>query len=111
MLVEAAALAVVTAYLIVQDVTATPVALGVAIGLTLFAALGALAVYALARALGRRAAAARGPALVVQLMLLPLGYYLLQAGQYWWGIPVGLTALSAAVLLLAPPTTRGLGLG
>ena len=107
---EAAALAVVTAYLIYQDLTATATSLTVAIALTVFAALGALAVAALARALARRSAGARGPAIVVQLMLLVISYYMVQAGLLWLGVPLILLGLAVAGLLLAPATTRALGL-
>ncbi len=108
---EAAALAVVTAYLVYQDLTATATSLTVAIALTVFAALGALAVAALARALHRRSAGARGPAIVVQLMLLVVSYYMLQGGLYWLGVPLILLGPVVGGLLLAPATTRALGLG
>jgi hypothetical protein len=108
---EAGALAVVTAYLVYQDLTATATSLTVAIALTVFAALAALAVGALARALARRAAGARGPAVVVQLMLLVISYYMVQAGLLWLGVPLILLGLAVGGLLLAPATTRALGLG
>ncbi len=107
---EAGALGVVTAYLIYQDLTATATSLTVAIALTVFAALGALAVGALARAVARRSAGARGPAIVVQLMLLVISYYMVQAGLFWLGVPLILLGLAVGGLLLAPATTRALGL-
>ncbi len=107
---EAGALAVVTAYLIYQDLTAAATSLTVAIALTVFAALGALAVGALARALARRSAGARGPAIVVQLMLLVISYYMVQAGLFWIGVPLILLGLAVGGSLLAPATTRWLGL-
>jgi hypothetical protein len=108
---EAAALAVLTAYLIYQDLTATPTSLGVAVALTVFAALGAAGVAMVARALARRSAAARGPAIVVQLMLLVVAYYMVQAGLLRLGVPLIVLGLGVGILLLAPPTTRALGLG
>jgi hypothetical protein len=108
--VEAAALAVLTAYLVVQDITADPTDRVVAIALTVFAAFGAVAVAALGRSLGRRSAAARGPAIVVQLMLMVLSYYMLKAELWWLGVPLLLLGLTATVLIVLPPTTRALGL-
>jgi hypothetical protein len=108
---EAGLLAVVTAYLIYQDVTATATSLGVAIALTVFAALGAVAVLALARALARRSAGSRGPAIVVQMLLLVTAYYMLQGGLLWLGVPVLVLGLTVGILLVTPATTRALGLG
>ena len=109
LLAEAAALAVLTAYLIVQDVTADAADRVVAIALTVFAALGAVAVAALGRALARRSGAARGPAIVVQLMLMVLSYYMLKAALWWLGVPLLLLGLTVTVLIVLPPTTRALG--
>jgi hypothetical protein len=108
--VQAAGLAVVTAYLIYQDVIGEATSLGVAIALTCFAALAAAGVALLARALARRSSAARGPAIVVQLMLLVVSYYMLQADLLGVAVPLITLALVTGVALLAPPTTRALGL-
>lgn len=110
LLTEAAALALLTGYLVVEDFTAEATDLGVALALTGFAALSAVGVAALARALWRRSAGARGPAVVVQLMLLLFGYYLSQAGLWWLGGPLLVLGLATGVLVLAPATTRALGL-
>ena len=105
---EAAGLAVLTAYLIVLDLTADPESVPVAIALTVLAAVGAVFVGFVARALGRRAAAARGPAIVVQLMLIASGGFLVQTGAAGLGGPLlalgGLTGL----LIVLPPSTRAL---
>jgi hypothetical protein len=111
LLAEAAGLAVVTAYLGFLDLTGAAASLGVAVALTVIAALAALAVAAVARSLARRSAAARGPAVVVQLMLLLVSPYMLQARQFWLAVPVIVVGLAAGALLLAPPTTKALGLG
>ncbi|WP_239159222.1 hypothetical protein [Winogradskya humida] len=107
---QATALAALTAYLIYLDLTAAPDALGVAISLTVFAALGAGAVYLVARALARRAGRARGPAVVIQLFILATGGFLLNVGPVWLGVL--LMAISALVGLLCvlPPTNKALGL-
>ncbi|HEX8348020.1 MAG TPA: hypothetical protein VF657_25305 [Actinoplanes sp.] len=107
---EAAALALLTAYLLVMDVIADPADLRVAIALTVLTALFAAALAAVARALARRSAAARGPAIVAQIMLMVTAYYLIRGGLWWLGAPLLLLGLTVAVLLVLPPTTRALGL-
>lgn len=110
LLAEAVALAGLTAYLVVKDVTADAADRVAAIALTVFAGLGAAAVAALSRALARRSAPARGPAIVVQLMLMVISYYMLQAGLWWLGVPLLVLGLSVIALIVLPPTTRALGL-
>ena len=107
---EAVALAALTVYLIVQDLTADATDLVVAIALTVFAALGAVAVAALGRALARRSGPARGPVIVVQLMVMVVGYYMVRAALLWLGVPLLILGLAVTVLTVSPPTTRALGL-
>ncbi|MEV7230432.1 MULTISPECIES: hypothetical protein [Polymorphospora] len=108
---EAVALGLVAAYLVWQDLTATANDLATALLLTAFAVAGALALWALAVALRRRRAGARAPAIVLQLMLLPVGYYMIQGGLAWLGLPLIVLGLLVTALLVSPPTTRALGLG
>jgi hypothetical protein len=108
---EAAGLAVVTGYLVYQDVIATATNLGVAVALTVVAGLGAVGVAAVSRSLARRSARARGPAVVVQLMVLLVSPYMLQAGLFWLAVPLIAIVVGTVALLLAPPTTKALGLG
>ncbi|MFG1602759.1 hypothetical protein [Actinoplanes sp. NPDC049265] len=107
--VQAAGLAVLTAYLIVRLLTTDGVHLGVAISLIVLAALGSAAIVAVARALGRRTQGARGPAIVVQLFVIASGGFLVQTGPAWagwllivWGVLIG-------ALVIMPATTRALG--
>ena len=99
-----------TAYLIVLDVTAEADSLGVAISLTVLAAIGAAAIFLIARALARRSAGARGPAIVVQLFVIATGGFLVQTGPAWAGVVMLLLGVGVAVLCLMPATTRALGL-
>jgi hypothetical protein len=108
---EAAGLAVLTAYLIVLDLTADAESVPVAIALTVLAAVGAVFVWFVARALSRRAAGARGPAIVVQLMLIASGGFLLQTGPAWLGGPLMALGVLAGLLIVLPPSTRALGVG
>ncbi len=106
---QAASLVLLTAYLVALDLTDAG-ELGVAISLTVLAALGAGVVFLIARALARRSARARGPAIVVQLFLIASGGFLLNVGPAWAGaLLMGFGAVVGALCLL-PPTTKALGL-
>ncbi|MGN9906434.1 hypothetical protein ACTMTJ_02675 [Phytohabitans sp. LJ34] len=108
---EAAAVALVAAYLVYEDLTGTANDMVVALMVTLFAAAGAAALFLLARALGNRRAGARGPAIVLQLMLLPIGYFMIQGGLAWAGVPIIVIAVAVGTLLVTPSSTKALGLG
>lgn len=107
--VQAAALAALTAWLVVLAVTDAR-ALGVAISLTVLAALGGGAVLLVARALARRSARARGPAIVVQLFGIASGGFLLNVGPAWAGALLMAFGIGVALLILLPPSTKALGL-
>ncbi|GIF10710.1 hypothetical protein [Actinoplanes teichomyceticus] len=102
-------LAGLTAYLIVLDLTSDGADVGVAVSLTVMAALAAVAVLLIARALGQRRVRARGPAVVVQLFLLATGGFLVQVGPLWLGVVLLVLALLTAVLVLLPASSRALG--
>ncbi|MFC0529241.1 hypothetical protein [Phytohabitans kaempferiae] len=107
---EAAAVALVAAYLVYEDLTGTANDMVVALMVTGFAIAGAALLFVLARALSRRRAGARGPAIVLQLMLLPIGYFMIQGGLAWAGIPIIAIAVTVGGLLVAPASTKALGL-
>jgi uncharacterized membrane protein YhaH (DUF805 family) len=107
---EATVLALITAFLVYEDLTATATSLAGALIMTGLAAVGALLVFLLAKALAARRSGARGPAIVVQLMLLPVGYFMIQGGPGWLGVPVIALALLVGGLLVSPSTTKALGL-
>jgi hypothetical protein len=109
LLLEAAGLAGLTAYLIVRLLTADNVHVGVAVALIVLAALGAAAVTVVARSLSRRSSGARGPAIVVQLFVIASGGFLVQTGPLWLGwLLIGLGVLTGLLIVL-PPSTRALG--
>lgn len=108
---EAVALGLLAAFLVYQDVTATATDLASALFVTGFAVGGAVVLWLLGAALSRRRSGARAPAIVLQLMLLPVGYYMVQGGLGWLGIPLIALGLLVAGLLVSPPTTRALGVG
>lgn len=107
---EAAAVGVVAAYLVYEDLTATATSLTGALLITAFAVAAAVTLGALARALHHRRGGARGLTVVLQLMLLPVGYYLSVGGRPGVGVPVIGLAMLVIGLLVTPASTRALGL-
>ncbi|MFC4145951.1 hypothetical protein ACFO0M_06760 [Micromonospora mangrovi] len=107
---ESVALGLVAVWLIWSDLTARTTDLTSALLVTAFAVAGAVVLWALGAALARRKAGARAPAIVLQLMLLPIGWYMIQGGMGWLGLPLMALGLGVTGLLVSPPTTRALGL-
>jgi hypothetical protein len=103
---EAAALGVIAGYLAYLDLTSTVTDLTSALIVTGFAAGAAVLLAVLARAVHRCRAAARAPAIVLQLMLLPIGYYMTIGGLAWLGLPLIGLGLATVTLLVMPASTR-----
>lgn len=77
---------------------------------TVLLALAAAAGLALvARGLLRGRRWARSPALVTNLLVLPVAVGLFQGGRWYVGAPLLLLALAVLVLLFLPTTTAALG--
>jgi hypothetical protein len=106
---QCAGLAGLTVYLLILDVTSDDVQVGVAAALTVLAALGAVSVFFVARALGRLRAGARGPAVVVQLFVIAAGGFLIQVHPLWLGWVLMVLGVSTGLLIVLPPSTRALG--
>jgi hypothetical protein len=106
---EAVMLAAVAGLLVYEDLTETATSSGGAVFVTVLTAAMAALLVVLARALGRRRGWARGPAVFVELMLLPVGYYMIKGGLPAVGIPVLLLGLFGVGLLVAPATREALG--
>jgi Zn-dependent membrane protease YugP len=62
-----------------------------------------------ARSLGRRRSGARGPAVVVQLMVIAAGGFLVQTGPLWLGLVLMALGLLVGLLIVLPSSTRALG--
>jgi hypothetical protein len=106
---QCAGLAGLTVYLLVLDLTSGDVQIGVAAALTVLTALAAVSVFAVARALGRLRAGARGPAVVVQLFTIAAGGFLIQVHPLWLGVVMMALGVLIGLLIVLPPSTRALG--
>lgn len=106
---ESVGLGALVAFLLYEDLNAPAGSVGSAIAVTLFAALMAGLLGLLAWALWRRRGWARGPAMVLQLLMLPIGYYMITGAVAWLGLLVVAIGLGGAGALLAPATRAALG--
>ena len=108
--IEGVALAVLAVFLIYEDLTGTANDLVSALFVTAFAAGGAVILWLLANALAHCRAGARAPAIVLQLLMLPIGWQLTQSGRAWLGVPLLVVGSLIMGLLVSPATTRAMGL-
>jgi hypothetical protein len=106
---ETVALIGLTIFLIYQDLATTVDDTGIAMAVTVYTAVMAALLGGLGWALHRRRSWARGPAIVLQLLLLPIGYSMVTTGL-WLGVAVIAVGLSGAGTLLAPSTRAALGM-
>lgn len=106
---ETVLLALVTVFLVDADIAGEGATAMTAIATTVFVALLAGLLGWLAWSLLRRRAWARGPAIVLQLLLVPIGVTMLTGGAPTVGIPTILIGLAGAGSLLAPTTRGALG--
>ena len=105
---EALALLAGVVYLLVELATVRAGNTGGAVFVLVLAVLATLGVALTARGLWRARRASRAPALLTQLLLLPVAMNLLHDGVAGWGLPLLVVAGAAAVLLLVPSTGAGL---
>ena len=105
---EAAGLAGLAAFFLVEVAVATSddrTRALVAAGLTVIAAVGLALV---ARALVRRRRWARAPLVVTNLLVLPVAYDLVRGGRWYVGAPLLVLAIVVLGLLFAPATEESL---
>ena len=105
--VQGAAALVVATVLVVRGIAGADQHVVNGVGTAVFFVLVGGVVLAAGRALvlGRRWG--RGPAVVTQLLLLPVAWYLaVSSHQPAFGIPAGIVALTALVLLFSPAAVR-----
>jgi hypothetical protein len=108
--IECVAVAAAAVFVAWEVATATATSKQSGVAFLAFVVIYAFIVGGLARALSNLKAWARGPAIVVEMLMIPIGYYMATAGLAYVGIPVMLIGLFGAGLLLAPPTRVALGI-
>lgn len=107
--VEAFALLVAAAVLVVKTISGEPKDVWRALLGAAFALVGAAALVMAARALLRLRPAARSPIVVLQLLALPVAYSMwFQAGVVVYGAPIMVAALAVLFLLFTPPAREAL---
>jgi hypothetical protein len=106
---EAVALGLLAALLLYSDLTGEAQNQQGAIGVIGYTAVVAAVLAVLARALHRRRGWARGPAIVLHMLLLPFGLAIATGGQRVIGILALLAGVCGTVVLLAPATRVALG--
>jgi len=75
---------------------------------TLLALLGAVGLALVTRGLLRRRRWARAPALVTNLLVLPVAYDLVRGGRWYVGVPLLVVGLAVIGLLFVRPTDEAL---
>ena len=104
--VEAAALAVLALFVLFLTLTGDPDSVGRALAEVVYVGLGAGLLAAGAVGLWRVSGWARGPVIVLQLLLAVVGYTMaFQADRPLWGVPL-LAAAAIELYLLATPEAR-----
>jgi hypothetical protein len=107
-LLQGAALLVAVVVLVTEIARGASEDAGRAWADTAFALLGALVLGFAARGLSYLRPAFRSPLLVLEVLTLPVGYSLIQGGRWAYGVPVVLSALVVAGLLLTRPARAAL---
>jgi drug/metabolite transporter (DMT)-like permease len=101
---EAVALLGVAVFLFADAITGNPNSVGAALLIGLGTLLGAGLLGFCTRGLWRLQPGARTPAVVLQLLALPVSYDMaFQAGRYGYGGPILVAALAVLYLLFTPP--------
>jgi hypothetical protein len=101
-------LAGLAVFFLVELVVSTPLSVPRAVMAALLTLLAGLGLLAVARGLHRRRRWARAPALVTQLIVLPVGVGLVQGGRWYVGVPLIGWALAVLVLLFTPAVSEAL---
>ena len=109
LVLEAAGLVTLGSFAVASATTGQALSFGAGIteGVVAFVLAAMLAVFTTAMA--KRQSWARNATVFLQLMLLPIGYYMIKAGLWWWGGPVMLLGLATCLVLVSAPVRRVLG--
>jgi len=85
-------------------------AVGRAVAVAVLLAMFAIVLAALGWQLVRLRSWARGPAITLELLLLPVAYPMVTGGIAWLGIPAMVAGLACTGLLVAPASRQALGI-
>jgi hypothetical protein len=107
---EAVALGGLVVFVIWKAIDGSAASTKTRIGIPIAVVLCVVIVAGLARALSHLKPWARGPAIVIEMLLIPIGYYMATGGLGYIGILVLMAGLFGAGLLLAPSTRTTLGI-
>jgi len=107
---EGVALLVLGVWLVVASFAGRPTDRAASITEAVVTIVLGLLLGALGYLLVRGHAWARGPSIVLQLMLLAIGYFMITAGVVWAGVLVIALGLVVAGLLIAPASRESLGI-
>jgi hypothetical protein len=107
--VEAGALALLAAILLYGDLTGGADNQQGAIGVIGYVSVIAAVIAVLAKALSGRRAWARGPAIVLHMLLLPFGIAIATGGQPLVGVVALVASIAGLTVLLAPATRIAVG--
>ena len=105
---EALGLAAIAAFYLVELAVATTDDTLRAVVTAVLAALAAAGMALVARGLGRGRRWARAPALVANLLVLPVAWDLVRGGRGYVGVPLAVLAVAVLVLLFTPATDAAL---
>lgn len=99
-----------TVFLVYENVVGAARNQGLATFMTWYAGAYALGFAVATVGLALRKRWSRTPALVLNLFLVPVGWFMLQEGLWWAGLPLIGYALVVSWLLLVAPTREALGI-
>ncbi|MEV6525310.1 hypothetical protein AB0M43_25480 [Longispora sp. NPDC051575] len=107
---KAAVLVGLTGWLLYADLSGRAGSARLANFVTVYAAAYAVLLLFVGWAVFRRRSWSRGPAMMLELFLLPIGYYMVAGGQPLLGVPVIALGALGVFLTLHPRTRAALGL-
>lgn len=107
---QAVAVAALAGYVGWEAVTTKSASTSTAVATLVLTAVFAIVLGLLSYSLWGLRGWARGPAIVLELLLVPIGYTMVSGGLRWVGVPVMVIGVFGAGLLLAPSTRAALGL-
>ena len=108
--VETAVVITAFGYLLYQDLAGTAQNQGLANFITWYTGAYAIAFLAATIGVALRNRWARTPALVLNLFGVPIGWFMLQEGLWWLGLPIIGYSLLVAWLLVAAPSREAFGI-